>query len=307
MTQADRALLNEWCEKWLGAVPRRLMFERGHISRVIGARLSDGRPVVIKVRPFAPRISGCVAVQRHLFSTGFPCPEPLAGPAPLGGDIATAEVYVPGGVALTANGRVAALFAELLVDLLNRAPPLPAVPSLEPAPPWVGWNHEGPGTWPHPDDLDVDLNNDYGPHWIDQLGSRLRARLSGCATQSRIGHVDWESHNIRWEGTTPLAVDDWDSVAVLDERAIAGAAATVFPSSPDGRVIAATIDQTQIFLDAYQAARGVYWSTEEQEICWAAGLWVLAYNAKKESLGGGTGYISHLEREASERVRRAGA
>lgn len=289
----------------MGAVPRRLMFERGHISRVIGAVLADGRLVVIKVRPFAARISGCIAVQRHLFSNGFPCPEPLAGPEPFGEDIATAEAYVHGGVALAANGRNAALFAGLLVDLMNKVPSLSAVPSLEPAPPWVGWNHDARGTWPHPDDLDIDLNEG-APLWIDSLGSRLRARLSGFTAPPCVGHVDWESHNIRWERTTPLVVDDWDSVAALYEHAIAGAASAVFPSSPDGQVVAATINQTQTFLDEYQAARGVHWSAEEQEICWAAGLWVVAYNAKKETLGGGSGYLSHLEHEASERMRRAG-
>ncbi|MHB8589691.1 MAG: hypothetical protein ACYDA0_12690 [Candidatus Dormibacteraceae bacterium] len=30
------------------------------------------------------------------------------------------------------------------------------------------------------------------------------------------------------------------------------------------------------------------------------------HNAKKETLGGGGGYLKHLEREASERMRRVG-
>ncbi len=105
----------------------------------------------------------------------------------------------------------------------------------------------------------------------------------------------------------PLAVDDWDSVAGLCEPAIAGAAAAVFPSSPDSRTVAATMQQTEPFLDAYQIARGIHWTREDQEICWAAGLWVLAYNAKKETLGGGTGYLRHIEREARERLGRAAA
>jgi hypothetical protein len=70
--------------------------------------------------------------------------------------------------------------------------------------------------------------------------------------------------------------------------------------------VAATIQQSESFLDAYQAARNRRWTSEEEEICWAAGMWVLTYNAKKEARGGGRGYLEHLEREAPERIRRAG-
>ena len=36
-----------------------------------------------------------MAVQRDLATAGFPCPRPLAGPAPLGALAATAEELVP--------------------------------------------------------------------------------------------------------------------------------------------------------------------------------------------------------------------
>jgi hypothetical protein len=183
---------------------------------------------------------------------------------------------------LAADATAPALFAKLLVELVRLAPPLSAVPTLEPAPSWVGWNHEATGIWPRADDIDVDLNAEPAPLWIDAIGQSLRARLAKATTEALIGHVDWEFHNIRWNGRAPLAVDDWDSVAALSEPAIAGAAATVFPSSPYGRTIAATIEQPEAFLDAYQAQRGTRWNKEEEEICWAAGMWVLTYNAKKE-------------------------
>ncbi len=300
-------VLANWCAQWLGAPPRHLLFEGGHLSGVVGLELSDGRQVVLKIRPPAARIAGCFAVQRHLFAAGFPCPEPLAGPAPIGSATATAEMYVPGGAALDGDAAVPELFAKLLIDLVRLAPSLATVPTLEPAPPWVGWSHEAEGIWPRPDDLDVDLNAKAGPAWIDKIGMSLRARMSKAKGAARlIGHSDWEAHNIRWNDHTPLAVDDWDSVAALGEPAIAGTAATVFPSSSDGRTVAATIQQTEAFLDTYQAERGTRWNREEEEICWAAGMWVLTYNAKKETLGGGRGYLKYLEGESSERMRRAG-
>jgi hypothetical protein len=71
---------------------------------VIGLRLADGRAVLVKVRPGSPRLAACVAFQRRLFESGYPCPEPLTGPIPFGDDIATAEAYVPGGAVHAERG-----------------------------------------------------------------------------------------------------------------------------------------------------------------------------------------------------------
>jgi Phosphotransferase enzyme family len=283
-----------------------MLFSTGHVSRVFGLELADGRLIVVKVRTAAQRIAGCVAVQRHLFARGFPCPEPLAGPAPIGSAVATAEAYLPGGEPPGPESATPATFAELLARLVCSAPAPATIPMLEPAPSWVGWSHNGIGIWPHPDDLDIDLNEQTRPDWIDAIGARLRARLSASPSAMVVGHADWESHNIRWAGPARVSVDDWDSVAALPEAAVAGAAAAVFPATPDGRTVAATVEETAAFLDAYQVARGS-WTKDEAEICWAAGLWVLTYNAKKETRGGGTGYVEHLERDWRDRIRRSGA
>jgi hypothetical protein len=121
-----------------------------------------------------------------------------------------------------------------------------------------------------------------------------------------VGHVDWEAHNMAWDGDVPVAVWDWDSVAAPPEVGVVGAAATVYPSSVDGTVVAATMAQTEQFLGAYIQARGRRWSEHELCAMWGYGLWVLSYNAKKEVYGGGTGYLAHLEREGSLRLNRAG-
>ncbi|HEY6468810.1 MAG TPA: hypothetical protein VI434_03505 [Candidatus Dormibacteraeota bacterium] len=63
----DEQRLGRWCEQWLGARPAEILFVSGHLSVVIGLRLADDRQVVVKIRPDAPRISGCVAVQSHLW------------------------------------------------------------------------------------------------------------------------------------------------------------------------------------------------------------------------------------------------
>lgn len=92
-----------------------------------------------------PRLSACVLVQRHLWAAGVPCPEPLAGPVPLGTPSATAEVLIEGGSQLAMTDESPRLCAEALVRLVNLAPPVATLPSLEPSLPWVGWDHDQQG------------------------------------------------------------------------------------------------------------------------------------------------------------------
>ena len=100
------------------------------------------------------------------------------------------------------------------------------------------------------------------------------------------GHADWESQNLRWAGGRPLAVHDWDSAVAQPEAVVAGLAAAVWPAA-GGPAEAATVEQSAQFLDAYEQARGRPWTADERQAGWAAGLWVRAFNAKKEHLDGG--------------------
>ena len=285
----------------------RVLFAKGHLSEVLGVELSDRRRVVVKIRPAAQRVAGCVAVQQHVHRMRFPCPEPLTDARPYADGVATAEELVSGGAHLPHSVQAAQLSARLLAALVRIAPSPASIPSLDPTPPWVGWNHVELGTWPRPDDSDIDLNQVAGPPLVEEIGRRVRQRLQADHAPLVVGHLDWESHKILWVGQHPVAVCDWDSAATLPEGAIAGAAAAVFPSSSDGRVVAATLSETACFLEAYLSARGAPWTGDEAEIAWAAGLWVLAYNAKKEAHGGGRGYLGHLEAEGRSRQSLAGA
>src|SRR5262249_6171351 len=92
--QMDAVLLRDWCVRWLGAERARVLFRKGHLSAVIGLELRTHQHVVVKTRPADARVAGCVAVQRHLFARGFPCPRPIAGPGAFGHDVATAEALV---------------------------------------------------------------------------------------------------------------------------------------------------------------------------------------------------------------------
>ena len=294
----DPASLAAWCELHLGSPAAGELFRDGHLARVIGARLADGREVVVRVRPGAPRVAACIEVQRRLYVSGYPCPEPLAGPAPFGDYEATAESYVPGGVMLPGSGRSAEPFAVALAQLVDLAPRPEEVPSLAPAPPWTAWNHDEGGLWPWPEDQDIDLNQVSGPAWIDAAGQAARQRLQESQDQAVIGHGDWWTENLRWRGNRLLVAYDWDSIIVDSEAVVAGLAAAIYPAL-------ATVTETRDFLAAYAGARGRPFSPGELQRCWAAGVWTRAFDARKQ-YAAGQPIISLTESEARERLHQAG-
>ena len=290
--------LESWCRRELGSGPVELLFETVRRARVTGLRLADGRAVVIKVREPAARLAACVQVQRRLWESGFPCPEPLTAPTPLDGRAAHAERLLAGGGPLGPDHDGVRDHAALLADLLRRTPPVSAVPPLAPAPPWVGWDHDGDGVWP-PDDRDDDLNACSRAGWLDDVAGLVRDRLRALAgVPVLIGHGGWETRNIRWRGGRPWAVYDWDSLFSAPEAVVVGLAAAVWPAG------AATVAQSRAFVTSYQDAAGRRWSEDEVEASWAAGLWARAFHAKRAAL---VGQLDVLDRaEARVRLRRAG-
>jgi hypothetical protein len=301
--EIDPRLLEAWCRHELQARPERRLFSGGHLAVVLGIELDDARKVVIKAQNSSDRTYAIVGIQRALFASGYPCPEPLAGPSALGGHLATAEAYVQSGP-FKGSSPPAAPCALLLAELVEQTPDPSLFSALGEPPPWVAWDHAGPNRWPTPDDLNVDLNSIPGPRWLDESADRIRQRLRGDDGPQIIGHVDWEAHNLGWRSGLPIVVYDWDSLAIRTEPTIAGAAATVFAST-SGTTVAASLDKTEEFLRDYETHRGPF-GRAQREVAWAAGLWVLLFNAKKEIAGGGQGYLRHLDLELSERMRRAG-
>jgi hypothetical protein len=70
----------------------------------------------------------------------------------------------------------------------------------------------------------------------------------------------------------------------------------------------APIESSEAFLAAYQDVRGRLFTAAEQEVAWAASLWMAAYNAREEALSWGTQVgRDALWAQAAERLRRADA
>jgi hypothetical protein len=282
---------------WLGSPVAETLRVTGNLSRVHVVRLADGRTVVVKARPFHDRLVGCAHVQRHLWAAGFPCPEPIAGPSRFGDLALSAEAAVEPGPSPSAPP--AAAFAALLARLIAAAPPVPATPPLDPAPPWIRWYHDEGPIWPAPDDRDADLHAT--DSWHDDAARAVRGRLAQFAAPRVVGHCDFESHNIWWLDGEPLAVHDWDSAVAEPEAVIVGVAAAMHPAGADR--YAASVEESTAFLDAYERASGRSWTADERAAAWAAGLWILLFNAKKWALDG----LDLLSRpEADERARLAG-
>lgn len=298
----DRAV-NDWCIEHLGYPVAERTFTAGNLSVVHGLRLTNGSEVVLKIRDNDARLGARTWVQHRMWQAGFPCPQPLTGPLPLGTKVASAETPVPGG-GEPAPADAPRQFAGLLAAFVTCAENFDPQPLLRPAPAWVHWYHQEAGVWPVPDDRNVDLIAERCSltAWLDELGAAVRGRLEEVRDVACVvGHGDWDSRNVKFHNGRPLVVHDWDSVVYEPEVVIIGQAVAMFEGGPSGA--GASVERTVAFLEEYQSARGRALTDNELQLCWAAGLWVRAFNAKKFHLDG----LNALGRdEAETRMRHAG-
>ena len=297
--------LAAWCLDHLGDEPAEVLFQLQQVSMVFGLRLAGGTDVVVKARADDGRAVSCVAAQARLAERGFPCARPLTPVVGVGPLAVHAEEFRPGGDVLHGDSpgiatRCAEVFARLMAELagVTVAPPLPN-------PPWVRWDHADPGVWPAMEFLD---NQDQSvvPAYVGETAERARGRILAAGLPCVLGHADFEAQNMRWHGREVWAVHDWDSLAWQPEAALAGAASGSFASAGPPRL--APVESSAAFLVAYQTIRGRLFTAVEQEIAWAASLWMAAYNAREEALCGGTSVgRDALRAQAAERLRRASA
>ena len=185
----EGSTLSEWCLRRLGSEPDQVLFETGHLSQVIGMRLTNGHDVVVKVRAWQDRLIGCGQVQQATRMRGFPAPKSLVPPR-FGQLGVSAEELVHGGDLLVPQPDSAARFAEALAQLVRAAPLVGTVSGLAPSPAWVGWDDMGGKLWPPRDDREGDLNAHAAERWLDDIGAAARKQLRALAQPAVIGHGD---------------------------------------------------------------------------------------------------------------------
>ena len=297
--------LPAWCVDQLGDEPVSVLFELRQISAVFGLRLAGGRDVVVKAREDDGRAGSCVAAQARLAERGFPCARPLTPAVGVGSLAVHAEESRPGGEVLHGDSPdVAARYAEAFVRLMAELADVTVAPPL-PNPRWVRWDHTDSGVWPAIRELD-DRDQRVVPAYVVDTAERARGRILAAGLPCVLGHADFEAQNLRWHGQQVWAVHDWDSLAWQPEAALAGAASGSFASA--GPPTLAPIESSEAFLVAYQDIRGRLFTAVEQEIAWAASVWMAAYNAREEALHGHTPVCRDaLRAQAAERLRRANA
>jgi hypothetical protein len=294
----------------MGARIGAVLFETGFSSHVLGVRLVDARELVLKLRRFTPRLRGTAEVQAAMWSAGFPCPQVLVPPTRYGSYWISAKSLVHGGHLLVDDVEAPERYAAALAQLVAYAPAADRVSDLVPPPAWLHWSHSESGLWPRPESSDVDLNTLGTPAWLADAAHRARERLGRCGDLPVVGHADWWSENLRWNGRQLHAVFDWGSVTAQPEPIIAGAAAYMFAATTfeiEGSAPAADVAQSERFLRAYERARGRAWTRDEWQVAWSASIFVACYQVQLSALESVTGAFAELvKRDLPERMRHAG-
>lgn len=217
----DMVDVDRWCREHLGSGVADLRWRRDGTGVVWGMDLADGRPVVVKShrRGYVPddHLVAFVEVQRRVAELHPWAPAPLAGPAPFGDRVATAEALLDDGVPASD----AATMARALADLVAAAGQPP--PGL-----FVLWSFAT--LWPPPHQEHIDLQAP-GGEWIDRLAATARRRLRAShPAPPVVGHLDWRVEHVLVDPATTAvrAVHDWDSLTAGPEAWIVGAASVCF-------------------------------------------------------------------------------
>ncbi|HEX3615913.1 MAG TPA: phosphotransferase [Solirubrobacteraceae bacterium] len=282
------SLLDRFCVSEIGAGISELLFRATSVGVVVGARLDDGRRVVLKAhqpRENRARLLAVHEIQDELCRAGLPCPQPLVAPVALVNGHVTAETLIDDGEFRDTHEPICRrLIAQALAWQL-------AITGSRSAPAALvgGWSFvDRDRLWPvhaHSPIFDFDATG-AGAEWIDAFGREAKAAIVNGG-RLIAGHSDWSGKHFRFADDRITAIYDWDSLAVRTEAELVGVAAMTYTTRFDlaGVARAPTPEEMNAFLDEYSAARGAHLTRTERGQIAAHGLLLAAYTARCEHCG----------------------
>ena len=276
--------LDGFCEAHLGSGMGEVIFCDLSVGASFGLRLGDGRRVFLKAYPpdRPHEFLGAVRrVQGHLFEQGFPAPRPLAGPAPFGPGLATVDDFVDEGEhADPHDPSIRRTMAKTLVRLIDLAREVPDVRGLD-----KGWRWPKKGKlWPEPHNALFDFEATVaGAEWIDEVAEEAKRIIDGFDGGVVVGHTDWSVDQMRFEDDQVAVVYDWDSLRPEKEIMVVGHGASHFSATwHSGVPNPPSPEETWLFVEEYEAARGKPFSEQERRATAAAAIYGVAYTARCE-------------------------
>ena len=278
--------LDAFCEEHLASGTAEVLFCGLGTGASFGLLLLDGRRIFLKAHPpERPEeyLRAMYRVQGHLHERGFPAPRPLLRPASFGIGLATVDEFVDAGE--TPDGHdpgVRRTMAKTLYRLIELAAEVEDVRGLD-----LGWN------WPPPEELWSEPHNaalfDFvatarGAEWIDALAADAKRVVDDFeGGELVVGHADWSVDQMRFEGEEVAVVYDWDSLRPEKEVVVVGIAASNFTSTWHAEVPdPPSPEETRLFVEDYERARGAAFSEEERRAVAAAAIYAVAYLARCE-------------------------
>lgn len=282
--EAIAQVTDAFCRRHLGAALEHSEFYQSSIGSVHGLRLGDGRRVVIKVHQpgrDAEFLEEVLRVQRHLVEAGFPAPRPLLGPVPLGRGLAIAEELLdPGERGDGRRPEIRRALASSLHEIVALCRPLVGSTRL---PAHLHSDLAAGRLWPTPHSKLFDFEaTASGAEHIDALAAEARGLLVEPAGEKIIGHCDWRTEHVRFEGTRVVVAYDWDSLCHEHETVLIGSVAHAFTAdwTLDDPRQAPSIDEARAFVADYEAARGRAFTRAEHKVVSAAFTYGVAYTAR---------------------------
>jgi hypothetical protein len=242
------------------------------VGALLGVVLADGSRAALKVHRGLrhDQLAVVQEVQRRLHAAGFPCPRPLGVRRRT-----TLEQWVDRGEYRDAHEPpVRRAMAALLAGLHERTDALDDL-ALRPS-------FARGALWPTPHNVLFDFEaTAAGAEWIDEIAIAAKAVLSRTRGREVVGHADWSVKHLRFDGTTPTVVYDWDSLCRDEEAVLVGHTAATFTYTerlPVDRIPA--VAEVRAFVADYEHSRGNPFTDAERRAAYAAAVYSRAYGTR---------------------------